>query len=78
MPWFKRSVFIKGQRFGRLTITEHHAGEYWIARCDCGKETFALYQNLKSGNTKSCGCQKWTPEHRAKLSAAAKQRWAHR
>lgn len=69
-----RRVSIAKQRFGMLTVLERYAGEYWMVRCDCGKESFALQHNLKSGNTKSCGCQKFTLEHRAKLSAAAKKR----
>lgn len=28
----------------------------WRCRCDCGKETTVPYNNLASGNTKSCGC----------------------
>lgn len=28
----------------------------WLCVCDCGRKTTVLGHNLKSGNTKSCGC----------------------
>ncbi len=28
----------------------------WLCRCDCGVERIVAGNNLKSGNTKSCGC----------------------
>lgn len=28
----------------------------WYCRCDCGKEFIAVGSNVKSGNTRSCGC----------------------
>lgn len=65
-----------GQRFGTLTVIERLNGAYWVCRCDCGKEITSYRGNLTSGNTKSCGCQRWNAAQRAKLSAAAKRRWA--
>lgn len=56
-------VDITGERYGELVALHpdgHHAagGTYWICRCDCGKETRALSNNLRKGNTKSCGCRR--------------------
>lgn len=52
---------LKGQRFGRLIAIErmppeNHRDRKWKCLCDCGKETFVVATQLKSGNTKSCGC----------------------
>ena len=51
---------ITGQRFGNLIAikkveNENNTGTKWLFRCDCGNETQALLQNVKSGKTKSCG-----------------------
>ena len=59
-------IDLVGQRFGRLTVLER-AEDYikpsgyettpmWICRCDCGKEVKVQGSNLRSGNTRSCGC----------------------
>jgi hypothetical protein len=52
---------ILGQRFGRLvalvsTDQRRHGSVVWQCRCDCGKPTLVPTFNLKTGNTKSCGC----------------------
>lgn len=31
----------------------------WYCRCVCGAETLVPQNNLKRGNTKSCGCRRW-------------------
>lgn len=51
-----------GQKFNRLTVlSEHTTRSKWgavkhLCKCDCGKEVIVSGTNLKSGNTKSCGC----------------------
>jgi len=51
---------LAGKRFGRLTVTEIHKSvkrkTFWTCKCDCGGTTEVTATNLKSGNTKSCGC----------------------
>lgn len=53
-------VDLTGQKFGRLTavsfcgVKNHKAR--WKCMCDCGLSVIATANNLKSGNTKSCGC----------------------
>lgn len=54
-------VDITGLKFNRLTVIgragRHKCGIItWRARCDCGNETIVTVSNLRSGNTKSCGC----------------------
>jgi hypothetical protein len=54
-----------GDRFGRLTVIRKDGvhkkpcgttQSKYLCKCDCGKEISVLMQNLKNGNTKSCGC----------------------
>jgi hypothetical protein len=50
----------EGQVFGRLTVISKEKISGWGTRyrcsCQCDGETMATASNLKSGNTKSCGC----------------------
>lgn len=56
---------LSGRRFGKLTVKER-APDYvfpsgaravqWLCVCDCGQEKVVRAQDLKSGDTKSCGC----------------------
>lgn len=54
-------VDLTGQTFGRLTVLSE-AGRYkknmatWNCQCSCGNTTIAISNNLRKGNTKSCGC----------------------
>ena len=51
---------LKGKSFGRLTIIENDRmdkGVRWArCLCECGKETYVRVSDLRSGNTRSCGC----------------------
>lgn len=53
---------LKGQRFGLLTVKkregtiEKDRRATWRCKCDCGKTVIVRAVDLKSGNTKSCGC----------------------
>ena len=56
-----RIADISGQKFGRLTAIEpikrlHGKGVAWNCKCDCGNTVVAFVRELRSGNTKSCGC----------------------
>lgn len=51
-----------GQKFNHLTVKEmlynYKSNQtYCKCDCDCGNETIAYMGNVKSGKTKSCGCQ---------------------
>jgi hypothetical protein len=50
-----------GQRFGRLAViadSGERRGSFvvWECRCDCGATVRVSTGNLRSGNTRSCGC----------------------
>ena len=51
---------LTGKRFGRLTVLKRvgtiERRPIWRCRCDCGRKTDVRSSDLKSGNTKSCGC----------------------
>lgn len=54
---------LSNHRFGRLIVLRIHKWRWsgsicWECICDCGKERIVSGKNLKSGNTKSCGCLK--------------------
>lgn len=53
-------IDLSGQRFGRLTVirrAENKRGRVaWLCRCDCGANTIASADKLRSGHTQSCGC----------------------
>ena len=61
-----RKMDLTGQRFGKLTVLRpaENIGSRtaWVCRCDCGREIALRSSALRSGNTKSCGCQ-CTKEH---------------
>lgn len=62
----RKSKFLPGGRFGRLTIvgrpkiekTKHRNIRFYPCKCDCGNEDVVHIRdyNLTSGNTTSCGC----------------------
>lgn len=52
---------ITGQKFGRLTALYPDGYNsdkriMWVCKCDCGNIVRASGKNLRSGNTRSCGC----------------------
>lgn len=52
---------LTGRKFGILTVLEFDSKTKnrkikWKCHCDCGNETIVTGENLRSGNTKSCGC----------------------
>lgn len=59
-----KMIDLTGQRFGKLVVLEN-AGKldgrryYWKCQCDCGTTVIIIGTSLRSGNTKSCGCEKY-------------------
>ena len=50
-----------GEVFTRLTVVEFshkdsRSRKWWKCKCSCGKERVLHTSNLRSGNTRSCGC----------------------
>lgn len=62
----KRSLQdLTGLKFGNLTVIsradsrdDKNKAVMWNCICDCGKNTIVRANDLRSGNTKSCGCLK--------------------
>lgn len=53
---------VTGHRYGKLEVIDYWCrdGKFhhrWLCRCDCGNETLARGNNLRTGNTISCGCE---------------------
>lgn len=59
-----KKLNLLGQRFGRLTVIEkapskNYSGQLktrWVCKCDCGNIVTVTTQELRKGDTKSCGC----------------------
>lgn len=63
--YYKPNGNLTGKRFGRLTVLclDHKKPRkdggnilFWLCKCDCGNEVVVRGDNLRSGNTISCGC----------------------
>lgn len=69
----KINIDITGERYGVLVAVERINDPNkpkgrcwkWKCKCDCGQTTEALANNLRSGLTKSCGCNQYAKEHYA-------------
>src|SRR3990167_4767260 len=64
-PPTPKRTFI-GKRFGKLRVLSFAPQDGWIryvnCLCDCGRKRVVRLGNLRSGNTKSCGCvASWRP-----------------
>lgn len=57
----RKKVDLIGQRYGHLTVSApaENVGSRtaWLCRCDCGKEVVVKTYHLRSGHTRTCGCQ---------------------
>lgn len=54
-------IDITNKRYGRFIVIQltgkNKMGKLlWKCKCDCGNDFIAIGENIKSGNTKSCGC----------------------
>mgnify|MGYP001093194784 CR=1 FL=1 len=61
-PAKHNAVDMTGVRYGYLTGVrrDHKRGKsvYWLMRCDCGAEVVRNGQDVRRGNTLSCGCKR--------------------
>ena len=56
-----RKIDLSKRRYGKLTVLQEAPndkpyGSKWLCLCDCGNEITAFSNNLRRGNTQSCGC----------------------
>lgn len=57
---------ITGQTFGKLTVIDcagkikNDGTYYWNCQCECGNTAVVKGTYLRNGNTKSCGCEKYS------------------
>ena len=61
-----------GNKYGKLLVTSFaytkNSNAYWNCQCDCGKQTIARGNALRTGSVKSCGCQRsWKEQEIASL-----------
>lgn len=57
-------IDLTGQKFGRLTVIERADNKIsggqtkttWLCKCDCGNTVIVCTQELRRGDTRSCGC----------------------
>jgi len=69
---------LTGRRFGLLTVKkrvgtlEKDRKATWKCKCECGKTVVVRAVDLKSGNTKSCGC---LHKNYAKMKRLLKDDW---
>ena len=68
---------VTNHRFGRLIAVEKSRKDsigrwFWICRCDCGMVLEVKSNNLRTGNTKSCGClnKEWKENFHARSERA--------
>lgn len=60
----RAKIDLKGQKFGRLVVLEEdtvrtRTGSLkWVCSCTCGTIKSVIASDLKTGNTRSCGCLK--------------------
>lgn len=65
---YERNADLTGRKHGNLLVLNRandkilgdgQKVKQWECLCDCGNHTIVYEGNLKSGHTKSCGCQKY-------------------
>jgi hypothetical protein len=72
-----RIIDLTGKQFGRWTVTRRKGSDpqgrpMWFCRCRCGKRKTLRGWELRSGNSKSCGCWRieWSRNFHFKHGAA--------
>ena len=56
-----KKLDLRGQPFGKLTVLRENGRDkrnkvLWLCRCECGREVTVRSDNLRRGDTNSCGC----------------------
>lgn len=76
-------IDLTGKKYGRLSVVEfdriQNHKTYWKCVCDCGLAVIATGNNLRSGNTSSCGClRRETTRVRGKMNTTHGESHANR
>jgi hypothetical protein len=79
-----RLLDLTGKKFSKLTV-ESEAGRdsygraQWLCVCDCGERVIIGSNNLRTGNSKSCGCVKrqWLESGKANRTHGMTKTGAH-
>lgn len=80
----RKVIDLTGKRFGRLTVlyqidniisVKGVKRTNWHCICDCGTECNVAGDNLRKGNTKSCGCLRKEKGHQAKFKDLTGQKF---
>lgn len=61
-----KTLDLIGQKFGHLTAqaaVRARRGRAWLCMCDCGSSVIVVTRDLRSGNTRSCGCREGFRSH---------------
>lgn len=57
-----KDLDLVGMRFGKLLVVEfvklENHRKWWKCKCECGNEIITRTDQLRTGNTKSCGCSR--------------------
>lgn len=67
-------IELTGQTFGRLTVlsftgrTDKFHRALWLCQCSCSKQIVVTSHNLRTGQTKSCGCLHIETLHKHRLA----------
>lgn len=74
----RNAKILIGKRFGKLEVIEEFGrnskrGVQWLCLCDCGNTAIRIATALISGRTMSCGCNKYSPEAKAKRGLTRKR-----
>lgn len=58
------TIDLEGRKFGKLTVKGYafsrNGKRYWNCICDCGNTAQVSSSDLRTGNTKTCGCGKYS------------------
>lgn len=73
----RKRLDLTGDRYGRLVVKEESKSKgkarRFLCACDCGEKKVIPLKDLRSGNTKSCGCLQKEKARKNALDLAGKR-----
>lgn len=74
----RKIIDLTGKKFGKLTVirlSERKNGRItWLCECDCGNEKVIRADDLRTGNSKTCGCSYAVHGHNTRRGATSEYR----